>query len=538
MIMPIMKNDGDISRFHNLFKWLLLLLVIPGYFINLGLIPLISDEPTRGIVTLEMIMSGNYIVPAINGELYLNKPPLFNWIQAGSVFITGSMEEWVFRLPSIIAIAGIAFLIWFASRKYLKDYALVASMSFVVAGRVLFWDSFMGLIDLTYSFVTLASFIWLIKCHQKEKYYWFFIGSYFLAALGYLMKGIPSIAFQGLSLVALLLYDKKFRQLFSIAHLSGIIVFSLIVGGYYFLFGQQHSIESAVVNLISESNRLQDTSGNGGNWWLHLIEFPVNFMIEFAPVTLLLFLLFHNQLRKTVFKDKFFRYLILIFLANIGIYWLSADMRSRYLFMLVPVLIIVLVKAYMYAEEQKLLIQRILNKIIIVASFLISISIMVYPFWKETRNFNNVLLVSIFLTILSLSIWVYGYRAPKMKLLALFGCLLVFRIGFNLYNLPARMNSLPDKGYKEGEIRAAQLTKGAPLYIFGDTPINHDASFYITRERKIILTRTMQIKNPGTFYLVDDKNLGIFAKESINHEVLHSFVIKLNETKLHLVKRL
>ncbi len=536
--MPIKENDAYFPRFYSLFKWLLLLLIIPGYFINLGLLPLISDEPTRGIVTLEMIMSGNYIIPTINGELYLNKPPLFNWIQASLVFITGSMDEWVFRLPSILAIAGIALLIWFASRNFLKEYAFVASLSFIVAGRVLFWDSFMGLIDLTYSMVTFASFIWLIKYHQKEKYYWFFIGSYILAAIGYLMKGMPSIAFQGLSVVSLLLYDKKFKQLFSIAHLTGVLVFIILVGGYYLLFGQQYSIESAVFNLINESNRLQDHSGNGGNWWFHLVEFPLNFMTEFAPATLLLFLLFHKQLRKSVLKDKFTRYLILIFLVNIVIYWLSADMRSRYLFMLVPVLIIVLVKAYQEAEKNRIFLLRVLNGIIISAAFLISFSIMIYPFWEETRNFNNVLYICIVLTTLSLSIAVYGYKTQKMKLLALFGCLLVFRIGFNLYNLPARINSLPDKGYKEGEIRAAQLSKGTSLYILGDTPINHDASFYITRERKTILTRTWQIKNPGTFYLVDDKNLGIFAKESINHEVMHSFVIKLNETKLYLVKRL
>ncbi len=536
--MPLLSKRENNSNSYLYFKWLIVLLILPAHFINLGLFPLISDEPTRGIVTLEMILSGNYIVPNINGELYLNKPPFFNWIQIFMTYITGSMDEWVFRLPSVLAVFGISILIYLSSRKYLKEYALVAAIAFIVSGRVLFWDSFMGLIDLTYSLVTFGSFLWIISFNRKEKLYSLYIGSYLLAAIGYLMKGIPSVAFQGLTIIAVMLFDKKGRKLFSLSHLAGIATFVLIVGGYYFLFGQYQSVEHAVLNLINESNRLQDHSSSGVNWWLHLLIFPLNFIIEFAPVTLLLLLLLKKEIRQKIFNDRYFKSLIVIFLVNIVIYWLSADMRSRYLFMLVPILIIVLIFGYKQAQEQNSKIIRVINTIFTIASLLISLSLLIYPLWDETKGFSNVLIISILLMLVSLLISLYGIKHPRMRLLALFGCLLVFRIGFNLFNLPARINSYPDLGYKEGEIKAAQISGDAPLYILGDTPINHDASFYITRERKTILTRTQQILHPGTFYIVDDKNLGIFANKSINHEVLHSFVIKLNETKLYLVKRL
>ena len=62
--------------------FLLLLFALPAFFINLGLLPLFADEPTRANVALEMILSGNYSVPTIGGEYYYNKPPFYNWILA------------------------------------------------------------------------------------------------------------------------------------------------------------------------------------------------------------------------------------------------------------------------------------------------------------------------------------------------------------------------------------------------------------------------------------------------------------------------
>ncbi|WP_367328714.1 ArnT family glycosyltransferase, partial [Lentimicrobium sp.] len=81
---------------------IIIILLLPlALFTNLGLMPLISDEPTRAVVTLEMILSGNFITPTINGDFYYNKPPLFNWILAGFVKVAGVENEFIFRLPTV-----------------------------------------------------------------------------------------------------------------------------------------------------------------------------------------------------------------------------------------------------------------------------------------------------------------------------------------------------------------------------------------------------------------------------------------------------
>jgi len=533
-----------ISRLKSIFnfntlilQFAVILLAIPALLINLGLFPLISDEPTRGIVTLEMMVSNNYIHPTINGEHYFNKPPLFNWIQALLVKITGSMDEWVFRIPTVISIIGLCVLIYSFSRKYLKEYAIAAALTFVVAGRVLFWDSFMGLIDITYSLVTFGSFAWMIHYHSKGKYLQFFIGSYVLAAIGFMLKGIPSVAFQGLSILCLLLYDKRIKQLFSWQHALGILAFAGIVGSYYLTYSREFPLSQAIVTLFEQSNRLKSNDSFLTGWFLHLFEFPVNMFYEFAPVSILALLLLSKEVRHRTFEQPYFKYVILLFGVNIIIYWLSADMRSRYLFMLVPLLSIVLIKAYAVSELLNNKIYRIVKWILFYGTLLVAVSLMIYPIWNETREMAYVWPISIALMCIALGLWIASYCNQRLILISLFGALLIARIGFNLFNLPARMNSYPDESYRSGEIEAARLSLGHPLYILNDTPFNHDASFYITRERFGILKRIQVLAEPDAFYLANQKNLHIFAENSTKYRVVYSFKIKLDETRLFLITK-
>ena len=67
------------DRQRYIFYGVILVLLLPALLINLGLLTLINDEAIRGLVALEMQISGNYITPTLNGAFYYNKPPLYNW---------------------------------------------------------------------------------------------------------------------------------------------------------------------------------------------------------------------------------------------------------------------------------------------------------------------------------------------------------------------------------------------------------------------------------------------------------------------------
>ncbi|HJW30943.1 MAG TPA: glycosyltransferase family 39 protein, partial [Saprospiraceae bacterium] len=103
-----------------LFLWLILGAL---YLTHLGVIPVqaTGDECRRALVPLEMRISGDYLKPTINGELYLNKPPLYNWLVAGFYSLGGGYSPFALRLPVVLSILAHGFLIFWVCRRYTSE---------------------------------------------------------------------------------------------------------------------------------------------------------------------------------------------------------------------------------------------------------------------------------------------------------------------------------------------------------------------------------------------------------------------------------
>jgi 4-amino-4-deoxy-L-arabinose transferase-like glycosyltransferase len=516
---------------------LALALLIPALFINLGLFPLISDEPTRAVVALEMILSGNYITPTIMGEYYYNKPPLYNWLLIAFAETFGSMDEFTLRLPTVLSLLAYAWVIFSFSRPHLgKYFAALAALFTITSARILFWDSSHALIDISYALVTFSSFALLWYFTTKKQFTALFVSTYALTAIGFLMKGLPSLAFQGISLLVWFSFSGNFKKLFSLRHLLGIFALLIITGAYYLAYLQTNSIDEALRTLISESNRLQGSGSGLWQWLVHLATFPFDMLYEFAPWSLLSLLLLRKSIRESVFKHSFYRFCAAIFLSNIVLYWLSADMRARYLFMLFPFVFIMGAAAYQQLEKEPSIwfkTTRIITLILIFAGIL---SLWFYPFWSETQNIKGVISITILSSVLALWVAYFVIKTHTHHLAALIVVLLLVRVSFNLFNTPARLQSYPDKEYRTGEIKAGQLAGNLQVYVWKDTPFNHDAAFYVARESGSIVRRTDHIVTEPAFYIMDEKKLSKFGDEFSVPEVLHTFSIKLNETRLFMIK--
>ncbi|MBW6460810.1 MAG: glycosyltransferase family 39 protein, partial [Bacteroidales bacterium] len=241
----MMKNLNITLLF---FTLLAAALFLPAYLVNLDMVQLIRDEAIRAIVAFEMLRSGDYITPTISGELYLNKPPVFNWILAFFFLITGSYSETVIRLPVIISIAFFALTIFFFTRKKFGPHiALINALAFVTYGRIIFYESLHGLIDVTFSWLTYSFFMLSWHFFQKRKFFLLFMVAYAITAISYLLKGMPSLYFTAASLLVLFIQGKKFKMLFNWRHFAGIFLLILIVGGYYLLYFTRNTIEPGQV---------------------------------------------------------------------------------------------------------------------------------------------------------------------------------------------------------------------------------------------------------------------------------------------------
>ena len=71
--------------------------------LRLGAVPLLGpDEPRYARVAVEMHRSGDLVTPTLQGQPWLEKPPLYYWLAGGAFALLGETEA-AARLPSVVA---------------------------------------------------------------------------------------------------------------------------------------------------------------------------------------------------------------------------------------------------------------------------------------------------------------------------------------------------------------------------------------------------------------------------------------------------
>ncbi|MEZ5171941.1 MAG: glycosyltransferase family 39 protein [Bacteroidia bacterium] len=200
-------------------------ILLPVLFLWQNVMELRAEEPRRAIVSLEMFLTGDWGIPKINGWSYYNKPPFFNWIMAICFALFNSLEEWVVRFPSLFSACLHALIIYKVCTYYFKrETAILAGFIYITFGEILFFGSITsGEIDLFFSLITFLQVLAIFHFDKINRPWLMYSLSYLLVAVGFLTKGLPSIAFQVLTLCGWLAYNRRIKMLFHPAHFAGIL---------------------------------------------------------------------------------------------------------------------------------------------------------------------------------------------------------------------------------------------------------------------------------------------------------------------------
>jgi len=82
------------------------LLTVACHLPLLGSAPLAGTEGHRVFPALQMVRSGDWLLPRLFGQLYLIKPPLHDWLIATAQILSGNHgNEFVWRMPSVVVAA-------------------------------------------------------------------------------------------------------------------------------------------------------------------------------------------------------------------------------------------------------------------------------------------------------------------------------------------------------------------------------------------------------------------------------------------------
>jgi 4-amino-4-deoxy-L-arabinose transferase-like glycosyltransferase len=193
------------------------------------------DEGRYVEIPREMVQSGDYVTPRLNGVKYFEKPVLFYWLEAGAIKVFGS-PEWAMRLwPVLFAIIGC--LAAYATGRKLYDRRTGILTTTVLATTPLYY--FLGrtvTLDMAVtSLLTLALFAFLLGTREpvgpvRRKFFWAF---YALAALATLTKGLIGIVIPAMVIGAWILILNEWRLLKSMYLPSGLLLFLIIAAPWH-----------------------------------------------------------------------------------------------------------------------------------------------------------------------------------------------------------------------------------------------------------------------------------------------------------------
>jgi 4-amino-4-deoxy-L-arabinose transferase-like glycosyltransferase len=508
-MIPKDSTSNKIFSYISLLSIFLLAIAYSTHLTVLEIDPRV-DEIRRGLVSLEMLISGNYMVPTINGEPYLNKPPLYNWLLALS-YKTFGVNEFALRMPVFVAIFWYGWLIYFFTSKFVsKKAALIATLLFITNGRILIYDSLLGLIDLFYSSIVYLSFMLVYYYGKKEKWYKLFIWSYLLVVIGYLMKGLPSIVYQGFLLAVFFLSEKKWKVLFHRAHFLGAgLALGLLCIYYYFYFQRVSFTPSQLFTRIITESTIR-TVKEDANWLkdftIHFFTYPVVFSYHYAPWTLLLFLVIRKNWLEILRQNNFIRFNALLFFACFFIYWFSPYIIARYMFMLLPLCFTV--AAYYYMEvakpSEKLVIY--FNHLLIGLLIILGVGCLSLPFISFTQHLHGIYWKSAVVSIMLLVCGYLAIRYPALRLSFIIMGIICSRFGFNWFVVDQR-GQFTIQQRQEAE-KVIELAKGRPIFLQKSADhINPDGlSFNIARIQWRVLPLTDKII-PNAVYVTDSATM-------------------------------
>lgn len=499
-----------------------------------------AEEPRRAIVSLEMLLTGEWIVPHINGWTYYNKPPFFNWIMAFFFWLFQSFDEWVVRFPALLSACIHAWLIYSICKNYLrKEVAILAGLIYITAGEILFFGSITsGEIDLFFSLITFLQVYAIYKFNKNQSYLLLYTVSYSLAAIGLLTKGLPSVAFQGLTLVAWTIYTRNWKSFFSLYHVLGGFIFISLTGTYFYHFSLQDDVIGFLVRQYKEAAMRTGLETENTSTFKGVFLFIPGFLKLLLPWSLFLILSI-TQLKKVIKNNSFITFWLIFILVNIPIYWISGDFKARYYYVFMAAISVIIAELIYSGLENQVKLYWVLRRVLIGISFILPSAFLLCVFIDLPINVNNLNLRLIILFVLSLCAAVIFLKSKEW----LFGFVVVLavaRVALNLLYLPAWQNDKSIAYYRQSADEMLEISQGNPIFFYGEPYVfSSDASFGPLKFKEVRLT-TAPLMNYRIPYYLSRKTHSVmeFDEEMLDQQFYLTRKDMVDSSKLKILYRL
>jgi len=226
-------------------------------FSNLGVVPFfLRGEPREGLVVSEMYTTGNWILPAVNGDYIPFKPPLFHWFGVITGYLFGGIDEFTLRLPSAIFAALSVLMTYFTARRLWGERASMVA-SIVLATTSEWWQAGTNTqVDMTLAFFISAACLYFYFLYKQRDFgVAKSLGLPILVGLATLAKGPIGVLIPSLAIFVFLWLRHDFLFVKKLHPFASAAVFLLIAGSWYGLALWQGGPAFFLRQIIDENFR-------------------------------------------------------------------------------------------------------------------------------------------------------------------------------------------------------------------------------------------------------------------------------------------
>ena len=251
-----------------------------------------GEEGRRVLIALQMLENNEFLIPKLFDKPYFNKPPLFNWALAGVFLITKNYSEFVARAFSSFCLILASLFLVFIWQKILtksrEEFHKLSLTTILLPGLIFLTTpevidkAIRAEIDGFYTMlITIAIYSWFYLHEVENKKTSAYIISSIFLGMGILTKTFQALIFFYLALLPYLIFKKRLKELLSIHHFLGIIIYLGVFSIWTILVSLKIGIKpffTAWINEYLSSAKAQEMS-----FFQHFKAYTIFAFLGYSP---------------------------------------------------------------------------------------------------------------------------------------------------------------------------------------------------------------------------------------------------------------
>jgi len=436
-------------------------------------------EPRYGEIARIMFLKGEWIVPAVNGDLYTDKPILYFWLVHFFSKLVGAVNEWTVRLPAALGGIGLVLATYKLGKEfYTPRVGLWAGVVMATCVRVI-WEARWAHLDTLFTCFFTLSMLFAARAVLDKAQRNQFLFAYACMALATLTKGLIGIVLPGLVLASFVMIRREWRLILEARLVPGIFVFLAIAAPWFVLVN--HATDGKWLYdfiYLHHIQRYTDGLGHREPVYYYLRTLPVDFLpwTIVAVPSLFVYRIDWKWLRQPA------RLFLFLWFAAIFVFFSASDTKpDLYLLPLFPVVALFIANFITAWADDSFAQHRWYRGIVVTSFGIMAIACMASPMAARFVRPDAFVPALIAGSVMGAGTLLTAYAAWR-KPIPIMCCAVAGTMATGIVALAYSIFPFVDRFKSPRPVAAAVAghIAATPLYIYADSM--HDYNFYAGRK--------------------------------------------------------